>query len=320
MWQSIDSQEADDFVKHFGGSEFLQSSAWLDIQSQFYTVDTLGYYWRGQLVAVARLIRRPLWGKFCYYYSPRGPIVKQTSEDLWPQLINDLRSWLKKGRALFWRIEPGSYWINYDFFSLGVYRGPDTQPSETRILSLDCPAEELLSKMHPKTRYNIRLASKRGVTVRQGGRDDFASLWSLLLITSKRDNFHLHRREYYLALINSPAIKFLIAEYHGQVLAAGIFAYWGDMAIYLHGASGDKHRELMAPYALQWQAIKLAYDLGARRYDLFGISSQKWPGVTRFKQGFGGDIIHYPGTFDWPFFKGSYNIYTILRHWRRRKH
>ena len=320
MWQSIDSQEADDFVKHFGGSEFLQSSAWLDIQSQFYTVDTLGYYWREQLVAVVRLIRRPLGGKFCYYYSPRGPIVKPISEDPWPQLITDLGARLKKERALFWRIEPGSYWINYDFSSLGFYRGPDTQPSETRILSLDCPAEELLSKMHPKTRYNIRLASKRGVTVRQGSQDDFASLWSLLLITSKRDNFHLHRREYYLALINSPAIKFLIAEYHGQVLAAGIFAYWGDMAIYLHGASGDKHRELMAPYALQWQAIKLAHDLGARRYDLFGISSQKWPGVTRFKQGFGGDIIHYPGTFDWPFFKGSYNIYTILRHWRRRKH
>lgn len=91
------------------------------------------------------------------------------------------------------------------------------------------------------------------------------------------------------------------------------------MAIYLHGASGDEHRELMAPYALQWQAIKLAYDLGIQRYDLFGISSQKWPGVTRFKQGFGGDIVHYPGTFDWPLSRGRYNIYNILRQWRRRK-
>ena len=319
MWQSIDSREADDFVKRFGESEFLQSSVWLDIQSQFYAVDVLGYYWGEQLVAVARLIRRPLWGKCCYYYSPRGPIVKQTPENLWPQLINDLRLWLRKKQALFWRIEPGSHWVNYDFSSLGLYRGPDIQPSETRILSLNLPVEEVLSKMHPKTRYNIRLASKRGVTVRQGSRDDFDSLWSLLLITSQRDNFHLHRREYYLALINSPAIKFLIAEYYGQVLAVGIFAYWGDMAIYLHGASGDEHRELMAPYALQWQAIKLAYDLGIQRYDLFGISSQKWPGVTRFKQGFGGDIVHYPGTFDWPLSRGRYNIYNILRQWRRRK-
>ena len=230
-----------------------------------------------------------------------------------------MRLWLRKKQALFCRIEPGSHWENYDFSSLGLYRGPDIQPSETRILSLNLPVEELLSKMHPKTRYNIRLASKRGVTVRQGSRDDFDSLWSLLLITSQRDNFHLHRREYYLALINSPAIKFLIAEYYGQVLAVGIFAYWGDMAIYLHGASGDEHRELMAPYALQWQAIKLAYDLGIQRYDLFGISSQKWPGVTRFKQGFGGDIVHYPGTFDWPLSRGRYNIYNILRQWRRRK-
>lgn len=320
MWQIIDSLEADDFVKHYGASEFLQSSAWLDIQRQFYSVETLGYYLDKELMSVARLIRRPLGGRFCYYYSPRGPIVRKTHYNLWPQLIKDLRPWLKERRALFWRLEPGSNWLDYDFASLGFYHGPDIQPSETRVLSLDSSPEELFSRMHPKTRYNIRLASKRGVTVRRAGPQDFASLWSLLLLTSQRDNFHLHRREYYLALINSPAIELLLAEYHGQVLAAGIFAYWGDTAIYLHGASGNEHRELMAPYLVQWQAIQLAYELGARRYDLFGTSSQKWPGITRFKQGFGGEIVHYPGTFDWPLSKWNYNIYATLRQWRRKKH
>jgi peptidoglycan pentaglycine glycine transferase (the first glycine) len=212
----------------------------------------------------------------------------------------------------------------------------DIQVSKTIILDLIKSEEELLAAMHQKTRYNIRLAEKRGVKIREAGVSSpllspangagkeglgvvggFEKFWDLMSATVNRDGFRLHEKEYYKKMLEVENIKLYFAEFEGKVICAGIFSFFGDTAIYLHGASSDENRELMAPHLLQWELIKKAKSLGCKYYDFFGIDEKKWPGVTRFKRGFGGQELNYPGTFDIIFDKRKYIVYKLLRIIRR---
>jgi len=113
-------------------------------------------------------------------------------------------------------------------------------------------------------------------------------------------------------------IKLYFAEYNNKVIASNIMTFFGDMVTYVHGSSSDQDRNVMAPYLLQWTIIQQAKNLGYKHYDFYGIDETKWPGVTRFKRGFGGTEINYPGTFDVIFNSFLYKSYQVLR-WLRRK-
>jgi len=319
MWQTIDSHLADEFVQQYSHSELLESTAWLELQKRFYQVERLGYFFQERLVAVATFIRHPITAGYGYYYSPRGPIFinDRTALAFWPAMLAEIKPWLIKRKALFWRLEPVKQPDNLDFKRLGLRRSADIQPSQSIILNIGLTEAEILQQMHPKTRYNIRLAAKQAVTIEDVGIAGLADFWRLMKTTGQRDSFRLHSRKYYQAIIQSPFSRLLLAKRSGQVLAAGIFAYWGETAAYLHGASDNQQRELMATYLIQWQAIQLGRQDGCQRYDLCGISQTKWPGVTRFKKGFGGSVINYPGTFDWPINIFSYRLYTLARQLRR---
>jgi len=199
-----------------------------------------------------------------------------------------------------------------------VVRTIDVQPAQTLVLDLQSDLEQLLSRMHPKTRYNIRLAEKKKVTVRIDN-SRIEEFISLLQITTDRDQFRGHNDNYYRALaeFDSQFVKLFLAEYQGKIIAAGLFAFYGNGVTYLHGASSNTNRQVMAPYLLQWEVIKAAKESGHRYYDFYGISSQKWPGVTRFKVGFGGEVVNYPGTFDYIVRPGVYKLYKLLRALRR---
>ena len=211
----------------------------------------------------------------------------------------------------------------------------DVQPSKTLVLDLTKSEDELLGKMHPKTRYNIRLAEKKGVRLEEAGIESFDKFWELMGQTSDRDDFRLHGIDYYKEMIKldhrqggasgtggtggtgKDFIKLFFAKYKGKAIAAGIFSFFGNTATYMHGASSDENRNLMAPYSLQWEAIKLAKAKGYKYYDFFGIDEKKWPGITRFKKGFGGKEKKYPGTFDLAFDPGWYSVYKMVRKVRR---
>ena len=116
---------------------------------------------------------------------------------------------------------------------------------------------------------------------------------------------------------NKLYLKLFLAEYQKEIIAGGIFAFFGQAVTYLHGASANQYRNVMAPHLLQWHLISLAKKLGYRHYDFFGINEVKWPGVTRFKKGFGGRVVEYPGTFDLIFQPAWYNFYKTGRRIRR---
>ena len=318
-----DKNRWDNFLKNRRFPESLQSGPWLDFQA----------YWAektvrlgvededGQLVAVAGLILKstPL-GKN-YFYCPRGPVINRNlaeKERCVEKLIERIEELARQEKAMFVRVEP-NFFLPPNL-KWPVYSTAEIQPSKTSILDLGQSEEELMKQMHHKTRYNTRLAFKKGVEVRDGEEKDLDKFWELMTQTGNRDGFRLHPRVYYEKMLNldKEFLKMKVAELEGEVVAVGLFSFFGATATYMHGASSYRHRRVMAPYALQWRAIREAKSRECRYYDLYGVDPDKWPGVTRFKKGFGGTEVHYPGTRDVVFKRGWYNIYKGLRYIRRK--
>lgn len=199
----------------------------------------------------------------------------------------------------------------------------DVQPPDTVIVPL-ADNEALLAKMHKKTRYNIRLAEKKGVSVQRAGVEALADWYALYRQTAERDHISIHSETYYRDLFShAPDLALWLAHYEGTLLAGNIVLLHGRTATYLYGASSNEHRNLMAPYALQWVAMTDARDRGAAEYDLFGIPPTDDPehpmhGLYRFKNGFGGDRVHRHGAWDFVFRPLAWTLWTradALRVW-----
>jgi len=292
------------------GADFLQSAEWAEtLKREGQTV---------QRVGEITLVKRRLFGSYFYWYAPRGFYgAEAAAQATFSELGKEAGSG-KRSRALFLRFEPLGDPTNLAGGGR-LIRTRDEQPRRTASLDLRKSEEELLTAMHPKTRYNIRLAEKKGVTVVGGGPKDAAEFWRLMSLTAGRDRFRLHGRKHYENLLAADPkfIKLLFARYQGQSIAAGLFAFYEGRTIYLHGASDNAYREAMAPHLLQWEAIRMARAAGGEIYDFYGLDEKKWPGVTRFKRGFGGQEIEYPGTFDLIYRPGAYRLYGWFRKLRR---
>ncbi|MEI7620083.1 MAG: peptidoglycan bridge formation glycyltransferase FemA/FemB family protein [Candidatus Falkowbacteria bacterium] len=271
---------------------FLQSSLWAGLQDKS--------HYPSQKIGESFFIEKPLFLRKHYLYGSR---IK----------ADDLSILEKDNQAVFVRFEPNSA----DWEGKGVKTIP-VQPAKTIILDLTKSEEELLSAMHQKTRYNIRLAEKKGVTVTIDN-SRINEFLALMNQTTERDGFFAHSDGYYRAMaeFDPDFIQLILAEYEGRVIAAGLFCFCAPTAIYMHGASSNEFRNVMAPYLLQWTAIKKAKGMNLKYYDFYGIDEKKWPGVTRFKEGFGGEEINYAGTFDLVLKPFWYFIYRLLRHVRR---
>ena len=301
-----------------GGTEFLCSLKWQDLLSkEGQDIRNFGLYNNQELVAVFNLIKKTIKPFSFYYYSPKGPVFKKelNSKDI-EDVYLFLTEIFKKEGAIFWRLEPENLPSNLKNLKKTI----DLQPKKTLVLDLSLGAEKILADCHPKTRYNIRLAEKKGVEIFvENSEDHFESFWSLMSETASRDAFKVHSRSHYhhLTFYHQDFIKLLVAKKDHEVLAAGLFSFYGDRVTYLHGGSSYKYRHLMAPHLLQWTAINLGLDLGFKHYDFYGIDENKWPGVTRFKKGFGGEEKNSAGTWDLIFKKKKYFIYNLLRKIRR---
>ena len=212
----------------------------------------------------------------------------------------------------------------------------DIQPPDTVLLSLLESEEKILSEMKNKWRYNIRLATKKSVEVKSySAKDDgfqsaFEEFFKLFMQTSKRDGVQFHKKDYYLDLLNSnaedsntPVVKLYLAKHETDVLAGIITLFCKKEAVYLYGASGNIKRNFMPAYLLQWNAICDAKKFGCPVYDFYGCppeENKKHPmhGLFLFKTGFGGKLIHRPGSFDVVLKENWYAIYKAaekLRIW-----
>jgi lipid II:glycine glycyltransferase (peptidoglycan interpeptide bridge formation enzyme) len=170
----------------------------------------------------------------------------------------------------------------------------------TRSIDLTLSEVQILAQMHQKGRYNIGVARKNGVCVRTGSVKDIDAFYALLMSTSNRDRFTISQKSHYKRFLTDlDQSFFLMAEYAGKPIAGLIGVMWGGCGIYYYGASSYEHRHLMAPYALQWEAIRFCKAHGCTEYDVLGISKEgaaaddPWWGITDFKRKFGGTVREY---------------------------
>jgi len=285
-------QRLDAFVGSQAQSQFLQSYDWGEFQEK--VADKawrLGVIVDDELVATATIIKKALPMGKSYFYCPRGPVIikseKLKAERILNFLFKEIENIAAQEGAMFLRFEPT---FNFELSTFNLRQTLDVQPSKTLIMDLRQSADESLKQMHSKTRYNIKLAEKKGVEIIEAGIDRFDEFWRLICETRDRDEFRTHGIDYYKEMLKPDrhSIKLLFAQYLNNIIGTGIFSLFGDMVSYLHGGSANCDRQVMAPYLMHWYVIKLAKAKGYKYYDLNGIDEKKWPGVTRFKLGFNG--------------------------------
>ncbi|OGY86211.1 MAG: hypothetical protein A2233_01090 [Candidatus Kerfeldbacteria bacterium RIFOXYA2_FULL_38_24] len=290
-------------------SVFLQSSSWLTVQEN-YGRKVYSWFYQdqkgGEIKGVVAGIVMPLpFGK-SYFFSPRGPILEKKLLAEFLQTSSWLET-IKKENIIFWRFEPLA---DFKAFNLSACRQvADHEPSQTAVLDLSLNADLLFASLKQKTRYNINLAKRHEIKIDFVSQGDLTQLkkifWQLTTATGARHHLKHFPKNYYDNLIDILAKKGMlevaIAKHQQDILAINLNILFGHSVIYLLGASAEQKKNLMAPYLLQWQAISRAQKAGFRWYDFYGIATgaqHKLAGVTKFKQGFAGQTVNYPGTFE----------------------
>ncbi len=312
----------------------LQSPYWAAFKSQFgwsnQTLHLPDSCWPTQI-----LFRRLPLG-FNLAYVPKGPAINWNNPLAVNQSLTALKGFAKQRGTIFLKIEADANdtpSLNTLFRQAGFVPGKSVQPKATIIIDIQSPEEVVLAAMKSKTRYNIRLAARKGVTVRQGGVKDLPIFDYLNQLTARRDGFAVHPPAYYQAALHqfpSQNCALLLAEFEGTPLAALMVFAWEGRAYYLYGASGNEHRNKMPTYLLQWEAIKWAKTQGCHSYDLWGIpdapvetleaefsqrSDGLW-GVYRFKRGFGGRVVYSLPAYDYSYNRPLYALFNKL--WKRQ--
>ncbi len=287
-----------------GRKSFLESAEWEEVQRR------MGR--RCTRIGGVLAIRHDLPLGHHYWYAPR-PILDA------PCLLALVEQARASG-ALFLKVDPATPLAPIPYRHALSH---SLQPSETVFMDCRKSDTEFLAAMHPKTRYNIRLAERHGVTVRIPRppilERDIQFFHGLLTETAARDGFRLHPAEHYRILFQVGSVPFMnalfLAELNGVPIAAALVNCYAPSrtATYLHGGSSRAHRALMAPHLLHWHVMRYLRETGFDRYDLGGIDERKWPGVSRFKLGFGGSRHVFPSSVDYIFRRMPYALYRLRR-------
>jgi len=334
--EPLDDAAWDSFVATSPNGHLLQTSRWGALKARFgWGVERVALADGDAIIAGAQVLYRSFPFGLTLAYVPKGPLVDWDDERAVRTLLAALRQAAHRHRAFCLKLEPDLLddpALAARLLRHGLRPSPQpVQPRSTIIIDLHGEEDELLTRMKSKSRYNIRLAARKGVTIRDGTASDLSAFQSLLEETARRQNFTIHSAEYYRAaydlFVPSGHARLLLATYQDTVLAGIIVFVLGRKAWYMYGASGNTHRNLMSNYLLQWEAICWARARGCATYDLWGIPDEVgqhpggctrratectgdlW-GVYRFKQGFGGRVVRYLGVYDDVYLRPLYWLYN----------
>lgn len=338
----VSSTDWDRFLSTHPNHHFLQTAAWGKLKSQF---GWKPFYVIHELIGAQILFRQLPLG-FSIAYIPKGPVLDENQQYPvnWGLFWDEIDMICKKQRAVFLKVEPDFWQESNSILEItnsdskpqasldpktmlppaGFISSAHTiQPPRTLIVDLSGSEEDILARMKQKTRYNIRLAQRRGVLVKPS--DDIEQFSRLMQETGERDAFGVHSKAYYqraMDLLKEHALV-LMAELDSKPVAALFAVSQGRRACYLYGASSNQHRDAMPTYLIQWEAMRWAREQGCVEYDLWGVpdapleqleaefsqrSDGLW-GVYRFKRGFGGELRRSAGAWDRIYNRVLYNLY-----------
>ena len=328
-----DGARWDDLLLSLPAPHLLQSWVWGELKSRF-GWQAKRMLWRdvdGTAVAAAQLLTRVsrLSSGLKVAYCPKGPVLDWEDGELRAAILSALIEAARSNGALVLKIDPEVAYesgaaeaVAERLQDMGWKRAPKpAQFRNTLVLNLLQDEEALLQGMKQKWRYNVRLAGRKGVTVRQGTTEDLELLFQMYAETARRDGFVIRTREYYLdawgSFTQDGLAQPLIAEVEGSPVAGQIIYRFGKTGWYLYGMSTNLHREKMPNHLLHWEAIRWAKEQGCELYDFVGApdelkeSDSMW-GVYRFKKGFGGYLVRTIGEWDFPLRPSAYKAYRLL--------
>jgi len=318
-------------------AQFLQSWEWGEFQEKHgRKVFRFGIEEKGKLASAITAIKHNLpFGK-SYLYCPR---ITTEGGQTFARLQRELEKIAKQENSIFIKLEPAKQ------SSISNHQSSITkhvQPPTTLLVDLTKSEDELLKNMHSKTRYNIRLAEKKGVKIKES--DNIEEFLKLNAETTTRDKFKSHSDDYYRKMSKilknhkseitnqKCSAKLFTAYYQDKPLTSNLTIFFGDTVTYLHGASSSEHRNVMAPNLLQWEIIKQAKEMGYKWYDFWGVNpspdknlphhfKKSWEGFSRFKRGFvskeTGKEINFPDCFDLPTSRFWYTLYKAVKKFKK---
>ena len=343
-------------IYHLPKPHLLQTWEWAQVKSS-HGWKPMPFLWKkrenGQesIIAAAMVLKRTvlnsrLAARLCILYIPKGPLLDWSDIPLYKEVLDDLQLFAKKQGAIFLKLDPdvelgsgipgyvdareresGQRILSELTKRNWLYSSDQIQFRNTVLIDVSVDREKMLSRMKQKTRYNIRLAERKGVELRLGKDYDIPLLYKLYAETSVRDGFVIRNEGYYRVVwetfmkrpgtIFEPFAEPLIAEVKGKPIASIIVFYFAGRAYYMYGMSLEVHREMMPNYLLQWVAMQRSKDKDCSVYDLWGApdifneTDSMW-GVFRFKEGLGGEVVRSIGAWDFPAQSLWYKTYTKI--------
>ena len=323
-----DEEEYTKFLESHERCNFQQSLEWARVKTSWKREVILAEDENkkiiGSLMVWVRKI--PIFGNIMY--SARGPICDIHDMEVLQQLTEGAKELAKKYNAIVLRIEPDIKSDDEDFKNIMLQLGfsikddaknfrEEIQPRYVfRLDTKGKTEDEIFKAFHQKTRYNVRLATKKGVTIKEGNKEDLKDFHKIMVTTGIRDGFITRPLEYFEKMydeLGPEHMKILLAYYEGKPIAGVIPIMYGNKTWYLYGASSNEHRNLMPNYLLQWEMIKIALKRKSDIYDLRGVPgiADNSNGLYRMKKGFGAEYTEFVGEVYMPYKPMMYNLYKI---------
>lgn len=323
-----DEEEYTRFLENNERCNFQQSLEWAKVKTSWKREVILAEDSSKKIIGSLMVwIRKiPIFGNIMY--SARGPVCDIHNIEVLKQLTEGAKLLAKKYNAIVLRIEPDIKSDDTEFRNIMLELGysikddaknfrEEIQPRYVfRLDTKGKTEDEIFKNFHSKTRYNIRLATKKGVTVKEGTREDLKEFHKIMITTGLRDGFITRPLEYFERMydcLGPEHMKILMAYYDGKPISGVIPIMYGNKTWYLYGASSNEHRNLMPNYLLQWEMIKIAISRKSDIYDLRGVPgiADNSNGLFRFKKGFGAEYTEFIGEVYIPFKPLTYKMYKI---------
>jgi len=285
-----------------------------------------------QIVAAASILERkvPVIGKKIFY-APRGPVLDYADKELFDFTLEEIQKVARERGAFVLKIDPDvpssdkdldAYLKGKGFRSQANQDFEGIQPRYVFRMDISPSLEDLFANMHSKTRYNIRLAQRKGVRINEAcTKEDLKPFYEILTVTAERDNFLIRSFSYFEllwdCLVENGLAKLFMAEYEGKYIAGTLAFIFGDKAWYLYGASGNEYRNVMPNYLLQWTMIAWAKEQGCTLYDFRGVPGNLTEdnplyGLYRFKKGFGAEYVEFVGEYDLVYSPFHYSAFNTM--------
>ena len=326
-----DRQAYKEFLEKHERCNFQQSPEWAKVKENWINEIVLAEDESGKIIgAVSILIRKiPIFGNIMY--SSRGPTCDIHDISVMKQLTDGIKELAKKYKAIVYKAEPDILSSDEEYRKIVTNLGykikddaknfrEEIQPRYVFRLDIKNKTEdEIFAGFHSKTRYNVRLAIKKGVEVKEGTREDLKDFHKIMVETGERDGFIIRPLSYFEKMYDEMApkhMKLLMAYHDGKPISGVIPIFYGNKTWYLYGASSNEHRNLMPNYLLQWTMIKEAIERKCDVYDFRGVSGvvdENHPqyGLYRFKKGFGATFTEFVGEVYIPFKPFTYSLYKF---------